>query len=591
MCGIVGHINRANPINLELFNSMRDTLFHRGPDDAATQILNFGSVALGHRRLSIIDLSEDGKQPMCNEDGKVWLTFNGEIYNFQELKNELKRCGHIFKSKTDSEVLIHGYEEWGIENLLVKLKGMFAFAIWDDRVKKLFAGRDRFGIKPFCYYQDDQQFIFASEIKAIIKAPTTKRELDKSALADFFTYSYVPSPKSIWKHIRKLPPATFMIYEPETNKIKIKEYWQLRIDNKFISREEAIEQTNFLIRKATKEHMVSDVPVGLFLSGGYDSTTLLMHMKDLGYNVSSFSIGFENSKRSEHKQARKIAAIFGSNHCEEVLPENLDTFSLLQKLAYYYDEPFAISSMIPYYYVSNLASNHTKVVLAGDGGDEAFAGYNWHYHIQKYYNYPTWRSKLKQVYYGREKILLEQYNRWMTGVYNDVIQNNILEYSLLQKIKKQGLWLFKEYYLRDENPVKAFQYLDVNTFLSEHCLVRADISSMANSLEVRVPFLDHEIFEFTFGLSIDVYFDKKINKHLIKENLNGRVDNDILDMPKRGFSFQHLSKIFDNRFFETLENGHIINNGFLVKTAFQKELSPLLKFHLLMLELWMSKHL
>ena len=592
MCGIVGQINYTrDKIDRVLFDSMRDTLIHRGPDGYGTELLHNESIAFGHRRLSIIDLSDDGKQPMCNEDNSVWITFNGEIYNFYILKKELVSKGHIFKSKSDTEVLIHGYEEWGIENLLKKIKGMFAFAIYDQNNNKLIAARDRFGIKPFYYYQDHEKLIFASELKAITKNPNFKKEIDKSSISDFFTYSYVPNPKTIWKNTKKLSPASF--FEIDLNKtcdIREEKYWKLESGNTIISDKDAIEKANMLIHKATKEHLTSDVPVGLFLSGGYDSSTLLMHMKDLQYDVNSFSIGFDNSNRSEHLIARDISSTFGSNHYENILSEETDTFSLLEKLAFNFDEPFAISSMIPYYRVSELASQHSKVAIVGDGGDEAFGGYKWHYAIDNYYKNLTLKQRIKEfIRTNKREVNTQMYNKWMTGVYDELINTNLINKDISDMAKKQGLFLFKKYYDKNISPVKSWQLLDVHTFIPEPCLTRADRSSMAHSLEVRVPFLDHEIFEFTFQLNEKTYMKHGIKKFLIHENLKNRVNKEVIDMPKRGFSFQHLDKLFDDKFYQLIKYGFLAKND-IIDVALIKQSSTLMKFHVLVLELWFQKN-
>lgn len=591
MCGIVGQINYSrNKIDRVLFDSMRDTLIHRGPDGYGTELLHNDLIAFGHRRLSIIDLSDNGKQPMCNEDGSIWITYNGEIYNFYNLKKELVSKGHVFKSKSDTEVLVHGYEEWGIKNLLKKIKGMFAFAIYDQNNNKLIAARDRFGIKPFYYYKDHEKLIFASELKAITKNPSFKKEIDNSSIADFFTYSYVPNPKTIWKNTKKLSPGNF--FEIDLNKtcdIQEEKYWKLEIGNTIISEKDAVEKANTLIHRATKEHLTSDVPVGLFLSGGYDSSTLLMHMKDLQYDVNSFSIGFDYSNRSEHLVARDISSTFGSNHYESILSEETDTFSLLEKLAFNFDEPFAISSMIPYYRVSELASQHSKVAIVGDGGDEAFAGYKWHYAIYNYYKNLTLRQRIKEFILSKSELNIQMYNKWMTGVFDELISTSLVNKDISNMAKKEGLFLFKKYYVENISPVKSWQLLDVHTFIPEPCLTRADRTSMAHSLEVRVPFLDHEIFEFTFQLNEKMYMKHGIKKFLIHENLKNRVNKEVIDMPKRGFSFQHLDKLFDDKFYQLIKYGFLAKND-IINVALIKQSSTLMKFHVLVLELWFQKN-
>jgi asparagine synthase (glutamine-hydrolysing) len=593
MCGIIGQINKNQKINVSVFDKMRDTLIHRGPDGFGTEVLNDGLVSFGHRRLSIIDLSDHAKQPMCNEDKTIWLTFNGELYNFMSLKNELVNKGHIFVSNSDSEVLIHGYEEWGMRRLLERIKGMFSFAIWDESKKKLFAARDRFGIKPFVYYKGESEFIFASELKAVASYPNFKKEIDEFAISDFLIYSYIPFDKTVWKNTYKLPPAHYLEFDFETFSLKTERYWKLKTSENIIDDVVAIEKANELIRKSTQEHLLSDVPVGLFLSGGYDSTTLLMHMADLGYDISSFTIGFENTEQSEHEQAAIVAKQFNSKHEVKMFDEKTDVLKLMKKMSHYYDEPFAANSMINTFVVSELASQKCKVVLSGEGSDEVFGGYKWHQKIDSYYNNFRLKDRIKNILKGnltKKSVYLDLYNRSMTGVMKDIFSCDSINPQLKEKIKERGLWYFGKFYHQDLDEVKRCQYIDTHSFIPDHCLFRADISSMAHSLEVRVPFLDHEIFEFVFGLNKSVYFKKGSKKFLVEENLRKRVPKEILEMPKRGFSFHNLDSIFDSRFEVMILNGNLVKEGILTNNIDFNNMSDHFKFHLLNLELWMETH-
>jgi asparagine synthase (glutamine-hydrolysing) len=593
MCGIIGQINKNKKIDVSVFDRLRDILVHRGPDGFGTEILNDGKVALGHRRLSIIDLTDHAKQPMCNEDQTVWLTFNGELYNFLSLKKDLIDKGHKFVSNSDTEVLIHGYEEWGIEALLKKIKGMFSFAIWDGNKKKLFAARDRFGIKPFVYFKSDDEFIFASELKAIANYAEFPKIIDENAISDFLIYSYIPFNKTVWKDTFKLPPAHYLEFDYGTFRLKTEKYWELETAENIIDDDFAIEKANELIKKSTEEHLLSDVPVGLFLSGGYDSTTLLMHMADLGYDISSFTIGFENTEQSEHEQAAIVAKQFNSKHQVKMFDENTDVLSLLKKMSHFYDEPFAANSMINTYVVSELAAKSCKVVLSGEGSDEVFGGYKWHKKIDQYYKGFGVKERIKNILEGnftKKSIYLDLYNRSMTGVMKDIATSNALNTELKEKIKNRGLWYFDQFYHQELDVVKRCQYIDAHSFIPDHCLFRADISSMAHSLEVRVPFLDHEIFEFVFGLNSSVYFKDGSKKFLVEENLRKRVPKEILEMPKRGFSFHNLESIFDSRFEAMLLNGNLVKEGILKKDIDFTLMSDHFKFHLLNLELWMETH-
>lgn len=594
MCGILAQINRATPVDPHVFNHMRDTMTHRGPDGFDTRLLLDGKIAFGHRRLSIIDLSEDGKQPMCNEDEQVWITFNGEIYNFPPLKEELLKRGHVFRSRTDTEVLLHGYEEWGMEGLLSRLKGMFSFVIWDNREQKIVAARDRFGIKPLVYSVDDHSLVIASEIKAIAANPSFSKELNEEGLADFFTYSYVPYEGTIYQKAFKLPPAHYLTFDVRSFRYQIKAYWELDTAETDIDPGKAAERVHELIHEATREHLLADVPVGLFLSGGYDSGTILMHMHDLGYKANAYTIGFADSEQSEHDQASAMARTFGAEHIVEMIAPDTDVFGLLQRMSYYYDEPFAASSMINTYMISEMASHHCKVVLSGEGADEVFAGYKWHHKIDSYYRNFSVRDRLRNLRDGLVRsrdVYMHLYDRSMTGVLQEAMKKKVLHEEATALMKKRGLWHFDQFFRPGMDVVKQCQYLDAFTFIPNHCLWRADISSMAHSLEVRVPFMDHEIYNYVFSLKRDVYFRKNRKKFLIEENLKARVPASVLDMPKRGFSFQHLDSMFDDRFYELIRNGELMKRGLLKRTAAIKDLSGHFKLHLLTLENWFQTHL
>ncbi|MDO5981657.1 asparagine synthase (glutamine-hydrolyzing) [Flavivirga spongiicola] len=587
MCGIIGQIKKEEQVSLELFNSMRDTLFHRGPDGYGTELFNNDRAAFGHRRLAILDLSDRGKQPMYSYEKDILITFNGEIYNYKVLKEELVKKQYEFKSNSDTEVLIYGYKAWGIDLLLKKIKGMFAFAIWDKKSDNVFIVRDRFGMKPLYYYQDHNQFVFASELKAIIKDKSIKKEIDKDALADYFIYSYVPSPNCIWKGFKKLPPANYLVYNINTHEISMHEYWILGVDKKKESEEEIRYNINGLLKQSVKEHLVSDVPVGLFLSGGYDSTTVLMQAKELGYNPNTFSLGFEESKRSEHLIAKIIAKTFDTNHKEYLFNNNVDYLEDFKKISYYYDEPYAISSMLTYYYASKLASKTNKVALVGDGGDELFAGYNWDNDLYNYFNSYNYKSIIKRFINGREKEFVSRYNTWMTGVYNSNL--SCLNDDLKDRILNRGLWYFKQHYANSGDIIKDSQYLNFKTFIPQPSLTRADRSSMANSLEVRVPFLDHEIFEYIFSLKSAKYYKQGEKKFLLKYHLSKKIPEEVFKMPKYGFSFQFLKNIFNEEYDSIIKNGELNKLG-IINFNFIKESDYLVKFHILMLELWFKNY-
>lgn len=592
MCGIIGEINKSKKVDLIHFDGLRDRMFHRGPDGAGSEYFRNDTIALGHRRLSIIDLTENAKQPMCNEDASIWITFNGEIYNYKDLKNELE-SKHIFSSNSDTEVLLHGYEEWGLPLLLNKLKGMFAFGLFDIKKNKVFIARDRFGIKPLVYAFNNERFLFASELKSIANHRSFIKTLDWNSIADYFTYSYVPFPNSIWKGANKLPPAHYGTLNLDSFELELTQYWSLKCDDRLINDVEAVEESNRLIKKATQDHLISDVPIGLFLSGGYDSNTLLINMLDIGYKPNVFTIAFPGNVNNEAEQAKSVAKYLGVDHfVEEIRPE-ANVFDLLCEISPYYDEPFAGSSMINNHLIAKLASQSLKVAFSGEGADEVFAGYKWHHKIELYYKASELKQLLRRFKNGelsKCNEFLNLYNRSMLGVKNEDIDLNILSFNLRTKIAERAFWHFDANLLEMEDKVKQTQYLDYKTFIPNHCLHRADISSMANSLEVRVPFLDHEIYEFVFSLNRKVYMKEGVKKFLLGSQLRNRIPQQVLNMPKKGFSFHFSGQNFDKSFKDFLVDGELIKAGIIKANNLNLKLSDNFKFHLLNLELWFRNH-
>lgn len=526
MCGILGYF-AGRKIDKNMFLRMRDTMVHRGPDGSGHLFSNDDQVALGHRRLSIIDLSEHGKQPLQNEDGSVWLSFNGEIYNFQDLRSELEINGHVFRSRTDSEVIVHAYEEWG-ERCVERLWGMFAFIIWDESRKQFFGARDRLGVKPLHYYHSGNTFICASEIKAIVENPEVPRRLDISALCDFLTYRYIPNPKTIWKDVRKLPPAHAFIYTNE--ELRIWKYWSLEPNENIISEEKALEHLEGLFEDAVRRRLVSDVPIGLFLSGGLDSTAIAWELKRLKIDIESFTIGFRNTPGDETMDAEMVANYLNISNQSEYLSEK--EFEELSSLMWYFDEPFGASSMLPTFLVSKVARKKVTVALSGDGGDESFAGYNWYDKLLD-----ITMGTANQPILGASGIsqnLAERYRQVTTPRFTRSELKCLFACSL-DEVEKDELWFFKNGVNPSLSGIKQLQWLDTHTFLPEEVLTKVDRASMANSLEVRSPFLDHRIFEWTFSLSDKVYFNGE-KKQLLKKLLQGNVPASIIEKPKKGFS-------------------------------------------------------
>jgi asparagine synthase (glutamine-hydrolysing) len=384
-----------------------------------------------------------------------------------------------------------------------------------------------------------------------------------------------------------------LLLDFETFEVDVHNYWKLQVADNIIDDKTAIEKTQALIHNATKEHLLSDVPVGIFLSGGYDSTTLLMHMHDLGYPTKGFTIGFPDSDQSEHLQAAAAAKHFKAEHYIEMIDHKNDVFSLLKEMSNYYDEPFAATSMINTYVISRLAAKHAKVALSGEGADEVFAGYKWHKKIHKYYAEITSKERIKNLLKGNvsaKKVFMDLYNRSMTGVLDEAINLHLLNSNIVSDIRHRRLWHFEDFYFETNEKVKLSQYIDAHTFVPDHCLFRADISSMAHSLEVRVPFLDHEIYEYVFSLHPSVYFKPDKKKFLIEENLKNRMPKEVLEMPKRGFSFHNTDSIFDDRFQKLMRNGELMKRGVLQVNAEFSKLSTQMKFHLLNLEFWFQRY-
>ena len=563
MCGIVGHIDIKEAIDNSLFTLMRDTLYHRGPDGGSSKLLHDGRVALGHRRLSIIDLTEDGTQPMSNEDGTIWLTFNGEIYNYRGLAKELINSGHVFSSRTDSEVLIHGYEEWGIEGLLERVKGMFAFAIWDQRNEKLLLAKDRFGIKPLYFHHSSRGLIFGSEIKSLIKNPTISRKLDFSALADFLVYRFIPSPKSIYESIKKLAAAHYLEYSFSKNTYAIHNYWSLNPGNKSIEEKHLTQKLEALLLQSIEEHLISDVPVGVFLSGGYDSSTLVHFMHHLSYPTQSFSIGFEGWENSEHNAARIIADKYQTKHKEEILDSSM--IQLTGQTPFFYDEPLGGTSFLPTFKVSELASKQVKVVLGGDGGDEVFGGYNWYYKIManKVGFKQSLKNKIKSTIGKFQDPLLLQYHAHMSWAgYSYLEAKELINLPNDVYLQTDDLWLYKQYDSQIPS-LKRLQMIDFHTFLPELILPKVDRASMAYSIEVRVPFLDHELVEFMMGLDYQSYYSPSVQKLALYQVIKKYLPPKILKKRKQGFGGPKISSRNEKLIFETVKNGAMIKEGIL----------------------------
>ena len=559
MCGICGIVStdRAEPVDLRLIAHMRDTLAHRGPDDKGAYI--GPGVGLGHRRLSIIDLRPEGRQPMANEDGSVRIVFNGEIYNFKEHREWLLERGHRFKSRTDTEVILHLYEEMGVECLKL-LRGMFAFAIWDEGKRLLFIARDRLGKKPLYYRFDERRLMFASEIKALLAHPSVEAEPDPAAINHYLAFGYVPGTQSAFKGIQKLPPAHYLTFCK--GRIETHRYWRVHYLPKLeIDEREACEQIIQRLKEAVRLRMISDVPLGAFLSGGIDSSAVVAMMAQLSSKpVKTFSIGFNEPRYDERNYAREIARRFETEHYEFTVQP--DTVEVLDKLVWHYDEPYADSSALPTYYLCKLAREHVTVALNGDAGDENFAGYPKYLMnamAERARRSPAWARRsagfvaalgaalLNPDHMIAKKLRALKYTlktEPVFGVAQRMMNFNAQARRMLYSIDfaatvNQGApeeMISELYYQTDaDNVVDRSLGIDLGLYLPYDLLVKVDVASMAVGLEARSPMVDHEFVEFVARLPHRFKISGLTLKAIFKKALKGLLPKNILGRPKMGF--------------------------------------------------------
>lgn len=555
MCGITGKIFFSRGRNIEEveLKRMADVIQHRGPDDEGFYIRK--NVGLGFRRLSIIDL-HTGHQPLCNQNESKWIIFNGEIYNFLELRQQLIQKGYSFKTKTDTEVILKLYEEYGVD-CVDYLRGMFGFAIWDDEKKQLFCARDRFGIKPFYYYKDNEKLVFGSEIKSILKSGNIDKTLSDDALDSYFAFGYITSDLSIYKEIKKLQPAHYLLLSfKDQPTIEIKKYWDIVFEPDCSkSEKEWCDEIESALAESVKLHMIADVPLGAFLSGGIDSSSVLAMMaKKSNQPIKTFSIGFKEQKYNELQYAREVAEKYGCEHHEEIVePESM---SLLPKLVHAYDEPFADSSAIPTYYVSKLARKYVTVVLSGDGGDELFAGYDVYKHLKQIYSNPlNFKSPvLNKFIWGNVHRLIPDHGKGKTTTYYYSKDKNLIpaHLSVWSRSERKRLLMnygfvdhtnvsenFKERILKrrpDYDFISNMQRLDMQTYMVDSILTKVDRASMLNSLEVRVPLLDHKFAELSFKIPWNLKFNQGNQKYIFKKAMTPYLPSSIFNHPKQGFS-------------------------------------------------------
>jgi asparagine synthase (glutamine-hydrolysing) len=557
MCGIAGVAGSLRTDSATL-RQMTDQLRHRGPDGEGSFWAD--DVGLAMRRLAIIDLNT-GDQPIFNEDRSVCVVYNGEIYNFLELRAELEGRGHHFATQGDTEVVVHAYEEFGV-NCLERLWGMFALALWDSRRHLMLLARDRLGKKPLVYYADPLRggLAFASELQALLAHPDVPREVEPSAIDDYLTYLYVPAPTTAYRDVRKLPPGHRLIWQ--SGRVTVEPYWQVRFgDKRSLTESQAVEEFGALLRDAVRRRLIADVPLGAFLSGGMDSSSVVAEMAELSSTpVKTFSIGFGERDFDELRYARQVAQRYGTDHHEMVVePRALD---VLPTLVRHYGEPYGDSSAIPTYYVAEMTRRHVTVALNGDGGDELLAGYERHWAarvaarydtIPRFVRHGLIRPLIPMLPEPRQRrAFLRRAKRFMAAAHLPVFDRYLHwvgAYTPGQKLalytpefvaqlngNDSGRWLKEalapEPYL---DPVDAVLRADTLLYLPEDLLAKVDIASMANSLEARSPFLDHRLIEFCASLPSSLKLRGRTSKWLLRSLMRDRLPSDILTRPKMGF--------------------------------------------------------
>ena len=594
MCGIIGCWNfDESPLERDLLLRMTRSLKHRGPDDHGTVLFRSvsgdewkpefsasletsdgmkGKGGLGHTRLSVIDLSERARQPMANEDDSIWITYNGEIYNFSLLRDELVRKGHRFRSRTDSEVILHAYEEWGPDCLL-RLNGMFAFGVLDLRKGELFLARDRLGIKPLYYCEHPNFFAFASEPKALFQHADVPRRLDPYALFDYLVLGYTPSPRSFFKDVRRLAPGHFLIRtlpvkgRDSVSDLIIKKYWDVRFGKMDFkgSEEEGEEQLRDLLADAVGLRMISDVPLGAFLSGGVDSSAIVSQMvRRTGAEVQTFSIGFSEPEYSELGFARDVSQWLNTRHTEEIL--DAEFLQNLTKILYFYDEPLADTSILPTFGVCGLARKHVTVCLSGDGGDELFGGY-WQHGLAAKARYAPWIPRavrpLAAILNSRNSGPFARFSGLAGPLFGPSVQDcfgvgagpgdqwarRLLRPGLLRLMGSYTPYdTLNRHYLTCPAralPLDRIQYVDLKAYLPEDILTKVDRASMAFGLEVRVPFLDHRIVEFAARLPPAMRVREGRSKVILKEAFSPFLPAGVPNRAKQGFAIPEAPWLHD----------------------------------------------
>lgn len=631
MCGIFGFLTHqlTDVPAVDLLRSIRETMTHRGPDDHGEYIRPIDAegpfVFFGHRRLSIIDL-EGGHQPLSNEDGTIWVLFNGEIYNFEDLKSDLERRGHRFQTHSDTEVIAHGYEEWG-ERCFERFNGMFAVAIWDGKRKSLLLARDRFGKKPLYYCALNGTLLFASELKAIMAYPAFPKEIDPLSFMKYLFFEFIPAPHTIFRYARKLTAASILLWDGK--KAEIREYWSPFQKLEAVrSEEEARERFMDLLKQSIKRRLISDVPLGVFLSGGIDSSTVTaLAQREVAGRMKTFSIRFQDPSFDESRYAALVSHHLKTDHHEKEITSG-DLLEIVPKLPVILDEPMADASIIPTYLLSQFTRQQVTVALGGDGCDELLAGYPTYLAHKMALHYERFLKPLHPLLTRLGNLLPVsddnisfdfKVKKFLSGIgYPDTIRNYVwlgsfsfpdLEEALSSTIRPQfdqGRLIEEISFYERGFPLKdrmtLLQYLDLKLYFQESILVKVDRASMASSLEVRAPFLDHELVEFVMGLPSNLKLKGSTSKYLLKKAMEDILPAEILQRKKKGFGIPIAKWIkgpLKELFMEVLSNDRIRREGFLNPQYVEKLLQDHLQnrrdnrkqlWTLLVWELWQDRY-
>lgn len=581
MCGFVGFCSK-NVKDKNVIKEMNNQIIHRGPDSDGyffDKDVNFG-----FRRLSIIDLHE-GSQPILNEGGDIAIIFNGEIYNYQELRKDLVAKGYKFKTHTDTEVILHGYEEYGEEGILAKLRGMFAFTIWDGKKEKLFGARDHFGIKPYYYALLDGDLLFGSEVKSFLKYPKFKKEVNEKALKHYLVFQYNPLEETFFKGVKKLRPGHYYIYE--NGKMEIKTYYNLTLDYKDMTFDEAVGKIEKEVEESVKYHKISDVEVGSFLSGGVDSSYVVA----TALPDKTFSVGFDNKGFNETMYAKELSDSLGiKNFAKLITPDEF--FEGINKVQYYSDEPHANLSSVPLYFLSKLASEQVKVVLSGEGADELFAGYNEYADAlpqRMYRKLPfSLRHKLYLKYKDRKhfrgQTIILKYGQKVEDRYigpAEIMTDELANSLVTSKYKNSETSrdLTKKYYdeVKNMDDVSKRLYLDMKMWIVEDILLKADKMTMANSIELRVPLLDKKMWELARTIPVRHKVHNEITKYAFRRAAKNKLPEDWAKRRKLGFVVPFVLWIKEEKYYKIVKE--VFNKGFVSEFFDKDKINKLLDDH------------